>query len=164
MTSLSAHCGSNDEPSATTAKRSSILAEPSSMRSSTAVASSGSTSVRNPTRPTFTPNTGIPDTDATRAARRNVPSPPTDSTRSRPSANARAAVSSSASSPASIRVRTPRSSSHAPIARAASAAAGRPGWTTNPAAFIGSFRSRGHPRERAALREGGLHVQCGGLA
>ena len=57
--------------------RSSICTCPEKKASSAAPISAGSTSVRKPTRPTLMPSTGTPSSAATRAPRRNVPSPPT---------------------------------------------------------------------------------------
>jgi hypothetical protein len=106
------------------------------MRSRTGIASSDSTSVRKPTRPTFTPSTGTSAREATCAARRNVPSPPTDTMRSSPRANAVERTESSASAPSSRLVAMLRSSSQEESEAAASTAAERAGCTTNPTAFM----------------------------
>src|SRR5581483_779112 len=132
MTSFSAHCGSKraSSDSARIASRSSTWAEPAIARSRSRGASSGSTSVKNPTRPTLTPRMGQPTRAATCAACRNVPSPPTDTTRSR-------RPPGEVPSPPSPIMSTsiPRLRNQAPSDSAARAALGRPGWTTNPTRF-----------------------------
>ncbi len=85
MISFSAHCGTNAVPPserAVAARRSSMAAVPASASRIRSRASGGSTSVRNPSRPTFTPRTGQSSSAATCAPRRNVPSPPTVTIRS----------------------------------------------------------------------------------
>src|SRR5439155_4452581 len=137
MTSFRAHCGSSQgAPSAraSRAKRSSTRAFPSRRRLSSVGASAGSTSVKKPNRPTFTPSTGTFAWAASWAARRSVPSPPTDRTRSSPSPKDPIGTFSSAprSSPSSPRVEMPRSRSHRIRSSAASRAPERPACTTRP--------------------------------
>src|SRR2546423_1066981 len=123
------------------------------MRSTTIVRSSYSASARNPTRPRFTPSSGIPAARAISAPRNTVPSPPRTTTSSTSSAapipigtaarsasdlgrwwatggKTCASVSSSGASPASTRTPTPAAFNRATAARAASNAACRPVWTT----------------------------------